>query len=150
MSTQQPNNIPPVTQPEVDVTPADVTQVTTETPAVVETTQEVPTAEVQADATMNAEAQAAGVTPEQQAQGDEVVNAVATAIAEDRITARDILIAVLVDSSLGVTPAQAETLADLFAGDMLDDYLKSKQAQTTQTAPDTMQVDTTQQEPPVV
>ena len=37
MSMQQPNNVPPVTQPEVDVTPADVTQVTTETPAVVET-----------------------------------------------------------------------------------------------------------------
>lgn len=143
MSMQQPNNIPPVTQPEVDVTPADVTQVTTETPAIVETTAEVPTADVQADTTMNAEAQAAGVTPEQQAQLDnQVVDTVATAIAEDRITARDIMTAVLSDS-LGISPSASGSLIDLLMSDMLDD------AQTAQVTPDTMQVDTTQQ-PPVV
>lgn len=140
MSTQQPNNIPPVTQPEVDVTPADVTQVTTETPAVVETTAEVPTADV----TMNAEAQAAGVTPEQQAQLDnQVVDTVATAIAEDRITARDIMTAVLSDS-LGISPSASGSLIDLLMSDMFND------TQATQVTPDTMQVDTTQQEPPVV
>lgn len=144
MSTQQPNNIPPVTQPEVDVTPADVTQVTTETPAVVETTAEVPTSEVQADATMNAEAQAAGVTPEQQAQLDnQVVDTVATAIAEDRITARDIMTAVLSDS-LGISPSASGSLIDLLMSDMFND------TQSTQVTPDIMQVDTTQQEPPVV
>lgn len=140
MSTQQPNNIPPVTQTEVDVTPADVTQVTTETPAVVETTAEVPTSGV----TMNAEAQAAGVTPEQQAQLDnQVVDTVATAIAEDRITARDIMTAVLSDS-LGISPSASGSLIDLLMSDMFND------TQATQVTPDTMQVDTTQQEPPVV
>ena len=143
MSMQQPNNVPPVTQPEVDVTPADVTQVTTETPAIVETTQDVPTAEVQANETMNAEAQAAGVTPEQQAQLDnQVVDTVATAIAEDKITARDIMTAVLSDS-LGISPSASGSLIDLLMSDMFGE------AQTAQVTPDTMQVDTTNN-PPVV
>ena len=139
---QQPNNVPPVTQPEVDVTPADVTQVTTETPAVVETTQEVPTTSAP-DVSMNAEAQAAGVTPEQQAQLDnQVVDTVATAIAEDRITARDIMTAVLSDS-LGISPSASGSLIDLLMSDMFND------AQTAQVTPDTMQVDNAQQPPAV-
>lgn len=143
MSMQQPNNVPPVTQPEVDVTPADVTQVTTETPAVVETTQNVPTAEVQANEMMNVEAQAAGVTPEQQAQLDnQVVDTVATAIAEDRITARDIMTAVLSDS-LGISPSASGSLIDLLMSDMFND------TQTAQVTSDPMQVDNTQQPPAV-
>ena len=139
---QQPNNVPPVTQPEVDITPADVTQVTTETPAVVETTQEVPTTSAP-ETTMNAEAQAAGVTPEQQAQLDnQVVDTVATAIAEDRITARDIMTAVLSDS-LGISPSASGSLIDLLMSDMFND------TQTAQVTPDAMQVDTTQQPPAV-
>lgn len=139
MSAQQPiNNQPDMTQ--VDVMPADTTQVTTETPAVVETTSEVPTQEV-----MNPEAEAAGVTPEQQQQLDnQVVDTVASAIAEDQITARDIMVAVLMNSNLGVSPSAANALVDLFATDLMNEV--------NQVAPETAQVDTTMNNdvPPVV
>lgn len=143
MSAQQPiNNQPDMTQ--VDVMPTDTTQVITETPAVVETTSEVPTQEV-AQTTMNPEAEAAGVTPEQQQQLDnQVVDTVASAIAEDQITARDIMVAVLMNSNLGVSPSAANALVDLFATDLMNEV--------NQVAPETAQVDTTMNNdvPPVV
>ena len=143
MSAQQPiNNQPDMTQ--VDVMPTDTTQVTTETPAVVETTSEVPTQDV-AQTTMNPEAEAAGVTPEQQQQLDnQVVDTVASAIAEDQITARDIMVVVLMNSNLGVSPSAANALVDLFATDLMNEV--------NQVAPETAQVDTTMNNdvPPVV
>ena len=143
MSAQQPiNNQPDITQ--VEVMPTDTTQVTTETPAVVETTSEVPTQDV-AQTTMNPEAEAAGVTPEQQQQLDnQVVDTVASAIAEDQITARDIMVAVLMNSNLGVSPSAANALVDLFATDLMNEV--------NQVAPETAQVDTTMNNdvPPVV
>ena len=134
MSAQQPiNNQPDITQ--VEVMPTDTTQVTTETPAVVETTSEVPTQDV-AQTTMNPEAEAAGVTPEQQQQLDnQVVDTVASAIAEDQITARDIMVAVLMNSNLGVSPSAANVLVDLFATDLMDE--------ASQVASDVAQINTT-------
>lgn len=143
MSAQQPiNNQPDMTQ--VDVMPTDTTQVTTETPAVVETTSEVPTQEV-AQTAVNPEAEAAGVTQEQQQQLDnQVVDTVASAIAEDQITARDIMVVVLMNSNLGVSPSAANALVDLFATDLMNEV--------NQVAPETAQVDTTMNNdvPPVV
>lgn len=102
MSMQQP--IPPEQnpQPPVDQTPVEPTPQAQPTP---EPTQEVP----------------AQVTPEQvQANDEAVVQAVAEGLADEEITAADIMTAVLSDS-LGISPAGAQSLFQLLMSELQDE-----------------------------
>lgn len=142
MSMNVPNN-DMSNQPAVDnaaVVPTDNTTVetiptettVTSTPADVVTTDTVPVDNVQQQ---NAN--------QQQTQADvdtQVVNTVGQALAEDAITAEDIMTAILVDS-LGVSPNAAQQLFTLLLQDVAEDA-----AQAQQTASQDM---TMQQQPPM-
>lgn len=136
MSMQQP--IPPEQTPQtVDVqqtAPADTTVVptettVTETPVDVVTTDTVPVdttaAPVDAQPATEAPAQVDEVT--QQQVDDAAIETVANALAEDEITAEDIMVAILTET-LGVSPNAAQSLFNLLLQDTMTDVADTADA----------------------
>lgn len=134
MSMQQP--IPPEQTPQtVDVqqtAPADTTVVptettVTETPVDVVTTDTVPVDTVDAQPATEAPAQVDEVT--QQQVDDAAIETVASALAEDEITAEDIMVAILTET-LGVSPNAAQSLFNLLLQDTMTDVADTADAMT--------------------
>lgn len=132
MSMQQP--IPPEQTPQtVDVqqtAPADTTVVptettVTETPVDVVTTDTVPVDTVDAQPATEAPAQVDEVT--QQQVDDAAIETVANALAEDEITAEDIMVAILTET-LGVSPNAAQSLFNLLLQDTMTDVADTADA----------------------
>lgn len=132
MSMQQP--IPPEQTPQtVDVqqtAPADTTVVptettVTETPVDVVTTDTVPVDTVDAQPATEAPAQVDEVT--QQQVDDAAIETVASALAEDEITAEDIMVAILTET-LGVSPNAAQSLFNLLLQDTMTDVADTADA----------------------
>lgn len=132
MSMQQP--IPPEQTPQtVDVqqtAPADTTVVptettVTETPVDVVTTDTVPVDTVDAQPVTEAPAQVDEVT--QQQVDDAAIETVANALAEDEITAEDIMVAILTET-LGVSPNAAQSLFNLLLQDTMTDVADTADA----------------------
>lgn len=132
MSMQQP--IPPEQTPQtVDVqqtAPADTTVVptettVTETPVDVVTTDTVPVDTVNAQPATEAPAQVDEVT--QQQVDDAAIETVASALAEDEITAEDIMVAILTET-LGVSPNAAQSLFNLLLQDTMTDVADTADA----------------------
>lgn len=131
---QQP--IPPEQTPQtVDVqqtAPADTTVVptettVTETPVDVVTTDTVPVDTVDAQPATEAPAQVDEVT--QQQVDDAAIETVASALAEDEITAEDIMVAILTET-LGVSPNAAQSLFNLLLQDTMTDVADTADAMT--------------------
>lgn len=129
---QQP--IPPEQTPQtVDVqqtAPADTTVVptettVTETPVDVVTTDTVPVDTVDAQPATEAPAQVDEVT--QQQVDDAAIETVANALAEDEITAEDIMVAILTET-LGVSPNAAQSLFNLLLQDTMTDVADTADA----------------------
>lgn len=136
---QQP--IPPEQTPQtVDVqqtAPADTTVVptettVTETPVDVVTTDTVPVDTVDAQPATEAPAQVDEVT--QQQVDDAAIETVASALAEDEITAEDIMVAILTET-LGVSPNAAQSLFNLLLQDTVSEVTDT--AETMAEAPST-------------
>lgn len=134
MSMQQP--IPPEQTPQtVDVqqtAPADTTVVptettVTETPVDVVTTDTVPVDTVDTQPATEAPAQVDEVT--QQQVDDAAIETVANALAEDEITAEDIMVAILTET-LGVSPNAAQSLFNLLLQDTMTDVADTADAMT--------------------
>lgn len=132
MSMQQP--IPPEQTPQtVDVqqtAPADTTVVptettVTETPVDVVTTDTVPVDTVDAQPATEAPAQVDEVT--QQQVDDAAIETVTNALAEDEITAEDIMVAILTET-LGVSPNAAQSLFNLLLQDTMTDVADTADA----------------------
>ena len=129
---QQP--IPPEQTPQtVDVqqtAPADTTVVptettVTETPVDVVTTDTVPVDTVDTQPATEAPAQVDEVT--QQQVDDAAIETVASALAEDEITAEDIMVAILTET-LGVSPNAAQSLFNLLLQDTMTDVADTADA----------------------
>lgn len=72
--------------------------------------------------------QAAPATPEeQQLQEQQAVQEIGQAIADEQISARDILRAVISDS-IGLSPAGADSLIDIFMSDLINDEVAAQDA----------------------
>lgn len=109
MSMQQP--IPPEQQPP---------QVVEQTTAPVQPTMEQPVAD-------GAPAPEAGAT-DVQANDQQVIEQVAEGLADEEITAADIMTAVL-SESLGISPAGAQSLFQLLMSELVDDVQEDTTAQ---------------------
>lgn len=110
MSMNVPPNEEPMTnqQPVVDETSITDVQTPDETVVADETVQTTPE-------------QAAQVDEQAQAQQDaEVINAVGQAIADEQITATDIMTALLSDS-FGLSPVGAQSLMQILLGELVDE-----------------------------
>lgn len=125
MAMNQPNNQP---VPEQAVAPAPEQDVVMEEQAV---------AEVPAEAPQAAEAPA----PEQQEQQDAmIIEEVAEGLAEEEITAADIMIAVLSDS-LGISPVGAQNLFQLLMSELAPEpeVVEEEAAVVEEVPPETME-----------
>ena len=125
-------------QPQPEVVNQQPVEVVTEQPAV-ETTSIQPTAPAQAEVVTPAPAPQEQQVSQEQADA-QVVEQVGQALAEDAITAEDIMTAVLSDT-LGISPAGAQSLFRLLMQDLVDD---TEEAQAT--AQPTPQQDAMQQQ----
>ena len=129
MAMNQPNNQP---VPEQAVAPAPEQDVVMEEQAVAEVPAEVP-----AEAPQVAEAPA----PEQQEQQDAmIIEEVAEGLAEEEITAADIMIAVLSDS-LGISPVGAQNLFQLLMSELAPEpeVVEEEAAVVEEVPPETME-----------
>lgn len=142
MSMNNPN------QPQPEVISQQPVEVVAEQPAV-ETTTVQPTAPAQAEVVSPAQP----VTPDQaaqspQAQGirdEQVVAEVGQALAQDVVTAEDIMTAVLSDT-LGISPAGAQSLFRLLMQDIAGEAQQENEMQAQATAQPTPQQDAMQQQ----
>ncbi len=126
MSMNTPNNQPPIDNtaavaPEVTQA-ADVTQ------------PEVAPAPVQEEQAVAQVKQAAPETTQEQAvQEEQAVVAIGQAIADEQISARDILTAIISDT-IGLSPAGANSLIDILMTDLIDDQVAAGTVATEQAA----------------
>lgn len=128
MSMNIPNN-----QPSIDNTAAVTPDVTQAAPEVDNTQAAQPdTTPVQQDVAQVEQA-APETTQEQVVQEEQAVEAIGQAIADEQISARDILTAIISDT-IGLSPAGANSLIDILMTDLIDDQVAADTVATQQAA----------------